>query len=211
MLVGMAVLLFIPAGTLQYWQAWLYLTAFMGSATLVTIDLMLNNRALLERRLRAGPSAENGPTQRAIIRAAAVAFAILLTLPGIEHRLGYAGSNVVASVAGNGLVLFGFAIVWRVYRENSFAAATVRVEDPQLLVSSGPYAIVRHPMYSGVACCTAGTPLALGSTWAALPAFTLILLLVWRIHEEERVLTAELPGYAEYTSHVRHRLLPLLW
>ena len=211
LLVGLAVLLFLSAGTLQYWQAWLYLAIFMGSTTVVTVDLMLNDRALLERRLRAGPSAEREPTQKAIIRAAAVAFAILLTLPGIERRLGYASSNVAASVAGDLLVVFGFAIVWRVYRENSFTSAAVRVEDTQLLVSSGPYAIVRHPMYSGAACCIASTPLALGSTWAAVPALTLVLLMVWRIHEEERVLKAELPGYVEYARRVRHRLLPFVW
>jgi protein-S-isoprenylcysteine O-methyltransferase Ste14 len=209
--VFMTVLLFAPAGTLHYWQAWLYLIVFMGAATLITIDLMRRDRALLERRLAAGVSAEKEPTQKIIIGLAAFAFAALLAIPAFERRLGHTSEHLSTVALGIVLVALGFAIVGRVYRENSFTSASVHVAEAQRLVSSGPYAIVRHPMYLGVACCLAGTPLALGSYWATAPALALLSLMVWRLLEEERVLAAELPGYVEYQQRVRFRLLPKVW
>ena len=210
-LVVMSALLFGPAGTLHYSQAWLYLTVFMGGATVVTIDLMRRDRPLLERRLAAGVAAEREPAQKIILRAAAVAFAALLAIPAIERRLGHAGQTLAVLASGNVLVALGFAIVGRVYRENSFTSASVRVVETQHVVCSGPYAIVRHPMYLGVTFCLAGTPLALGSYWAVAPALVLVSLMVWRLVDEERVLAAELPGYVEYQQRVRWRLLPKVW
>jgi protein-S-isoprenylcysteine O-methyltransferase Ste14 len=207
----MAVLLFAPTGTLHYWQAWLYLSVFMGAATLITVDLMHRDRALLERRLVAGVSAEKEPTQKIIIGLAALAFAALLAIPAFERRLGLASEHLATVALGNALVALGFAIVGRVYRENSFTSASVHVAEAQRLVSSGPYAIVRHPMYLGVACCLVGTPLALGSCWAAVPALVLLSLMVWRLVDEERVLERELTGYVEYQQRVRYRLLPKVW
>lgn len=207
----MSLLLFAPAGTLQYWQAWLYLIVFMGAATLITVDLMHRDRALLERRLAAGVSAEVKPTQKIIIGLAAFAFAALLAIPALQHRLGHTSANLATVALGNAMVALGFAIVGRVYRENSFTSASVQVAEAQKLVSSGPYAIVRHPMYLGTSFCLAGTPLALGSYWAAAPALALLALMVWRLHDEERILAAELPGYAEYRECVRFRLLPKVW
>jgi protein-S-isoprenylcysteine O-methyltransferase Ste14 len=209
--VFMAVLLFAPAGTLHYWQAWLYLIVFMGAATLITIDLMRRDRALLERRLAAGVSAERGLTQKVIIGLAAFAFAALLAIPAFERRLGHASEHLATVALGNALVALGFAIVGRVYRENSFTSASVHVAEAQKLVSTGPYAIVRHPMYLGVACFLAGTPLALGSYCAAVPALVLLSLMARRLIDEERVLEKELAGYVEYQQRVRFRLLPRVW
>lgn len=209
--VAMWVLLFAPAGTLQYWQAWLYLSVFMGAATWVTTDLMHRDRALLERRLGAGASAEKEAAQKIILGLAAFTFAALLAIPAFERRLGHTGEHLAIVALGNALVALGFAIVGRVYRSNSFASASVYVAGSQRLVSSGPYANVRHPMYLGVACCLAGTPPALGSCWAYAPATVLLCLMVWRLLEEERVLAAELPGYVEYQQRVRFRLLPKVW
>ena len=210
-LLAMAALLFVPAGSWRYWQGWLYLVVCMGASTWITVDLMHRDRALLERRLTAGASVEKEPTQKLIIRLAAVVFAALLVVPALERRLGRAGDRLAVIAIGNVLVLVGFVIVGWVYRANSFASATVQVADTQRLVSSGPYAIVRHPMYLGAACCLAGTPLALGSWWAALPALALMALVVWRLVDEERVLAAQLPGYGEYRQRVRYRLLPGVW
>ena len=181
----------------------------MTSTTIVTIDLMLHDRALLERRLDAGPSAEKQSSQRNILRAGALAFAALLVIPGVEFRLSDSGLDFVNMAAGNVLIMLCFAIIWRVYRENTFTSATVQVEDTQQLVSSGPYAIVRHPMYLGAVCGLVGTPLALTSKWAVAPAAALVLLIVWRIRDEERILVAQLPGYMEYMRRVRYRLTPV--
>lgn len=207
----MACLLFIPAWTLHYWQAWLYLAVSMTSTMAVMIDLMLHDRALLERRLNAGPTAEKESSQRNIIRVGALVFAALLILSGLEFHLGNTDLGITGMAAGNVLIVLCHAIIWRVYRENTFASATVRVENAQHLVSSGPYSIIRHPMYLGAVLGLAGTPLALNSTWAAAPVAALILLIVWRIQDEERVLAAQLLGYVEYMGHVRYRLIPLVW
>jgi protein-S-isoprenylcysteine O-methyltransferase Ste14 len=142
----MAFLLFEPAGTLRYWQAWVHLTALVGASALITIDLMRRDRALLVRRLSGGPAAERGPTQKTIVLLGAAAFAALLAVPALEHRFQYSDMPDLAVALGNILVLIGFGIVARVYRENSFTSATVHASESQTLISTGPYAVVRHPM-----------------------------------------------------------------
>jgi protein-S-isoprenylcysteine O-methyltransferase Ste14 len=206
-----ALLIFVPAGTLHYWQGWVYLGLFAGASTLVTLDLMRRDRALLARRLGGGAAAEREPAQKTILRLSAAAFAGLLALPALEHRLMDRVFPVAGVLAGDIMVVLGFAVVARVYRENSFASATVQVGECQTLISTGPYAIVRHPMYLGVALCLFGTPLALASLWAFAPATMLVGLMIWRIFDEERVLTAGLAGYTEYRRHVRYRLVPRVW
>lgn len=211
MTVVMALLLFLPAGTLRYWQAWVYLTVFIGASTLITIDLMRRDRELLARRLNGGPSAEQEPNQKAIILLGAVVFAALLAVSALDYRFHYSNMPVLAVALGNILILIGFGIVDRVYHENSFTSATVYVAESQALISTGPYAIVRHPMYMGGALCLLGTPLALASYWAFVPMGILLVLLIWRLLGEEQVLAARLPGYVEYQRQVRSRLIPMVW
>lgn len=207
----LALLLFVPVGTLRYWQAWVYLACCMGAVTATTVKLIRHDRALLTRRLAAGASAEKQPIQRRILRLAALGFAALLVLPGLEHRFGYARMPVAAVLAGNLLVLLGFMLVARVYRENSFTSATVDVEDSQAVVTTGPYAVVRHPMYLGASIWLLGTPLALASAWAFAPMVLMLALIVWRLLDEERLLAASLPGYSAYQQQVRWRLAPGVW
>jgi protein-S-isoprenylcysteine O-methyltransferase Ste14 len=207
----MALLLFVPAGTLHYWQAWVYLAVFIGASTLITIDLMRRDRALLARRLEGGASAEKEPIQKIIMLLAAIAFAALLAVPALDHRFRYSDIPVTAVALGDVMALIGFCVVARVYRENSFTSATVYVAESQTLISTGPYAIVRHPMYMGVALFLLGTPFALASYWAFPPMALLLGLMIWRLLDEERMLAGNLPGYIEYQRQVRYRLLPLVW
>jgi protein-S-isoprenylcysteine O-methyltransferase Ste14 len=200
--------LFFPAGTLNYWQAWAYIVIFVMSAGAITLYLMKNDTALLERRLTAGPTGEKEKTQKIIQSIAQLVFISFYLLSGFDHRYAWSNVPVPVVIAGDILVACGFYIVFLVFKENSFTSATIEVDDKQKVISTGPYRIVRHPMYSGALIMLVGTPMALGSWWA-LTAFILIAaVIVWRLLDEERFLSANLYGYTEYCSKVQSRLIP---
>ena len=211
MAVIMWLLVFGAAGSLRFWQGWLYWAVFIGCAAVITVDLLRRDHALLERRLRAGPAAERKPTQRVIQSLASVLFVGLLVAPCLDYR--FAGSHVPLAVviAANVLVVAGFAIVGAVFRENTFTSATIEVARDQRVISTGPYRIVRHPMYAGAVVLLTATPLALGSWWSLLVVPLFIGVIVWRLLGEERVLAATLPGYVEYLATTRARLIPGIW
>ena len=146
--VAMGLLLFVPAGTLDYWQAWVYLGVFFGTTILITIDLLKRDPALLQRRMRGGPTAEKEPTQRVIMLLASLGFIALLVVPALDHRFGWSRVPVAVVVIGDVLVLTGFLFIGRVYRENTYTRSTIEVSEGQTVISTGPYAIVRHPMYA---------------------------------------------------------------
>ena len=207
----MACLLFVPAGTLRYWEAWVYLAIFNGASTLMTIFLMRHDPALLERRMKGGPAAETRPAQRIIMAAVSFGFIALLVVPALDHRYSWSAPPLGAVVLGDVLTALGFYFIFLVYRENSFGAATIQVEESQRVISTGPYAIVRHPMYASGALYVLGTPLALGSYWGVVPIVVMLPFLIWRLIDEERLLVKSLPGYVEYRRKVRHRLIPHFW
>jgi len=209
--VLMALLLFVPAGTLRYWQAWAYLATFVGASVLTTLDLMKRDPALLERRMRGGPAAEKRPAQRTIMLLVSICFATLLVVPALDHRFKNSTMPPWVSVLGDVLVAMGFYFVALVYRENTFTSATIEVADNQKVISTGPYAIVRHPMYASGLLSLVGAPLALGSWWGFVPVVMMVPLLIWRLLDEERMLEGSLPGYVEYRQRVRHRLVPFVW
>ena len=142
---------------------------------------------------------------------ASMGFVALLVVPALDHRLGWSSVPVGGVVAGNVLVAVGFFCIARVYRENSFAAATVTVGQGQSVISTGPYSIVRHPMYASASLYLLGTPLALGSYWGIAAMVVMVPALIWRLIDEERFLARNLSGYTEYQQHVRHRLVPFVW
>lgn len=207
----MGLLLFVPAGTARYWQAWLYLTIFIGASALVTRYLVRKDPALLERRMSGGPTAEKRPAQKVIMLGTSIGFIALLVVPALDHRFGWSTVPLAGVVAGDGLVAIGLYLVFLVYRENPFSSATIEVAADQRVISTGPYAIVRHPMYAGAFLYLVGTPLALGSLWGLLPIPAMMPFLIWRLFDEERLLARSLPGYTEYQQRVRHRLVPFLW
>ena len=207
----MGALIFGLAGTLRYWQAWLYLVLFFGLSGLLTAELLRRDPALLERRMKGGPQAERRPAQRIIMVGASLAFLSLLAVPALDYRFHWSSVPVAGIVLGNVLFAIGFLFVGRVYRENTYTSATIEIHEGQRVIDTGPYAIVRHPMYSGALLYMLGTPLALGSYWGLLGFVLMLLVIVWRLQDEEAMLARELPGYAEYRQRVRWRLLPGVW
>ena len=209
--VVMGLLVFASAGTVSYWQGWVYLAIFFGASALTTRYLIRTDPALLERRMSGGPTAEKRPIQKFIMLAASVSFIALLVVPAVAFRLQGTTMTAVVSLIGNLLVAIGFYCIFLVYRENTFTSATIELAPDQKVISTGPYAIVRHPMYASASLYIMGTPLALGSLWGFVPVFVMVPFLVWRMFDEERFLAQHLPGYRDYQKRVRHRLIPFVW
>jgi len=209
--IVMGLLIFVPAGTIHYWQGWTYWSIFVGASVLTTLDLMRRDPALLERRMRGGPAAESEPAQNLIMAFVSTGYLALIVVPALDHRLGWSAVPLAGVVAGDVLVAIGFYLVVLVYRENTFASATITVGEGQSVISTGPYAIVRHPMYASASLYLLGTPLALGSYWGFIPIFVMIPALIWRLMDEERFLAKNLSGYTDYQKRVRHRLVPFVW
>lgn len=209
--VAMGLLLFVPAGTLEYREAWVYLAVFIGASLHLSFYLLRKDPALLERRMRGGPTAEKETTQKIIMLFASIAFIALLVVPALDFRFHWSSVPVVVEVAGDLLVAIGFYFIFLVYKENSFTSATIEVVENQKVISTGPYALVRHPMYASASLYLIGTPLALGSYWGFLVLVGMMAFLIWRLFEEERFLANHLPGYREYQKKVQHRLVPYIW
>ena len=208
-LLGVA--LFAVAGTVRYWQGWIYLILFVGMSGGITLELMRRDPALLERRMKGGPLAEPRPLQRVLMLGASLGFIALLVVPALDFRFKWSTVPLGIVVLGEVLFVIGFVFIARVYRENTFTSATIGVAEGQRVVSTGPYAIVRHPMYASALLYLLGTPLALGSYWGLAALAFMIPFLVWRLLDEEQMLARDLPGYAEYQKHVRYHLVPFVW
>jgi protein-S-isoprenylcysteine O-methyltransferase Ste14 len=209
--IVMSLLLFVPAGTVRYWQAWVYLSIFFGASAITTLYLIRKDPALLERRLSSGPRAEKRPTQKHIMAWTSLGFVALLVVPALDYRYGWSTVPLPGILTGDILVTIGMYFIFHVYRENTFTSATIEVALDQRVISSGPYRVVRHPMYASSLLYLAGTPLALGSCWGLVPIAFMLPFLVWRLFDEERFLAQNLPGYVEYQRTVRHRLIPGMW
>jgi protein-S-isoprenylcysteine O-methyltransferase Ste14 len=204
----LALLLFASAGTTAYWQAWAYLATFFGASLLITLYLAKNEPALLVRRMRGGPAAEQVRAQRIIQSVTSLGFIAMLVVPAIDRRFGWSHLPLSAIVVGDLLTACCFYAIFVVYKENAFASATIEIAKDQTVVSTGPYAIVRHPMYAGATLLFIGSPLALGSCWGLFAFVAILPVLIWRLLDEERLLTQELPGYTDYCAKVPWRLIP---
>jgi protein-S-isoprenylcysteine O-methyltransferase Ste14 len=204
----MALLLFIPAGSLSFWHAWVYLAIFFTAAALTTRYLMKKDPALLSRRLKGGPLAEKEPTQKIIMLFTSIGFIALLVVPALDFRFGWSAAPPWLVVVGDLLVTIGFYFIFLVYKENTFTSATIEVAEGQKVITTGPYAKVRHPMYASALLYLFGTPLALGSYWGLLALAVTMPFLIWRLFDEERFLAKNLPGYVDYQRRARWRLIP---
>ena len=206
-----ASVLFGLAGTLRDGRAWMMLAVFFGCAGVVTVWLWFRDKALLERRLKAGPGSEADPMQNVVQGLAGLVFLAAFAVPGLDRRFGWSHLPLAVSLAGDGMIAAGFLVVFLTFRENSFTAGTIEIAAGQRVVDSGPYAIVRHPMYAGALIMIAGIPPALGSWWGLIPAALLVPVMVWRLMREEVFLAANLAGYGDYRVRVRYRLVPIVW
>jgi protein-S-isoprenylcysteine O-methyltransferase Ste14 len=203
-----ALVILLPAWKWGYWQGWLYLLILYIPMFFVLYYLLKNDPALLQRRMR---MREKESVQRRIIVLSLVYFLVAFTLPGFDVRFGWSNVPSWVSLVADVLVLTGYMIFVWVLTINSYLSRVVEVEAGQKVVSSGPYAIVRHPMYAGISLMYIASPVALGSFWALIPALFIVPILVARLLNEEQVLLRDLPGYSEYTRKVRYRLLPGVW
>jgi protein-S-isoprenylcysteine O-methyltransferase Ste14 len=203
-----ALMLFIPAGSLQYWQAWVYLGVLFAPLVFVVHYFLKRDPKFLERRMRLR---EKEDPQKKIQLIGGILFFLGFLIPGLDYRFGWSTLPVPFVLAADVMVFLGYLFIFLVFRENSYASRIVEVEAGQRVITSGPYAMVRHPMYLGFTVMFLATPPALGSLWA-LPVFLLVpVFLVFRIRNEEEVLARDLPGYVEYRRNVRYRLIPLVW
>lgn len=210
-LATLLVLIFLAAGSLRYWEGWLFYLHFAAWTLGGTYYFLRHDPTLVERRLRVGPTAEARPSQQRILLFTSVAVIALFAIPALDHRYGWSDVPMWTVFAGHVLIAMGYVIMFAVFRENSFAAATIEVQPDQKVVSTGLYALVRHPMYFGAVIMFAGVPMALGSWWGLAVVLPLLLGLVLRLLDEEAFLASNLPGYANYMTQVRYHLVPFIW
>jgi protein-S-isoprenylcysteine O-methyltransferase Ste14 len=209
--VILMLLIFVPAGTIRFWPGWLFSIVFLASVVFLTFYFLKRDRHLIENRMKGGPAAEQQRSQKIIQAFTGSLAALLVIVPGLDHRYHWSSVPVSIVILANLMVLLGFLIIYRVFEENSFAASIIKVEADQRVISTGPYRWIRHPMYAGGALLLLATPLALGSYWAMPVAIAITLAIVVRLLDEERYLSVNLPGYDTYCHEVRYRLIPMVW
>ena len=210
-IVFFGVLLFWPAGTFDYWQAWVFIAVFRVGTMIPTIYLAVKYPDAFRRRTRAGPFAESRMVQKLINVGTILTTVAAGVVSAVDHRFGWSTVPTAVVVVGNVLVLVGLAVAEVVVIQNNYAAATITVEKDQPVVSTGLYGLVRHPMYVGALILVVGMPLALGSYWGLLTMIPGVLVFVARITDEEKALRQDLAGYEEYTEKVHYRLVPGVW
>ncbi|TDZ78579.1 Isoprenylcysteine carboxyl methyltransferase (ICMT) family protein [Mycobacteroides salmoniphilum] len=203
--------LFLLAGTFDYWQVWVFLVVFALSTWIPTVYLQRANPAAHERRKHAGPAAETRTVQKVLIGGWYVSLAALIVISALDRRFGWSSVPSAICVIGDVLVAVGLGVTSLVVIQNSFAASTVQVEMGQTVASAGLYGLVRHPMYTGNVITIVGFPLALGSYWGLIAVVPGLVALIVRIRDEERLLVEQLDGYREYAQKARYRLAPYVW
>jgi protein-S-isoprenylcysteine O-methyltransferase Ste14 len=209
--IALGVLLFLPAWTLNYWQAWVFIVVFMTSVNAIGLYLALKDPALLERRKKFGPTQEQSPAQKIAIAIGVLALLSVFVFSALAHRFGWSPVPAYGSLAGDALVALGLFINLLVFKENTYGGSTIETVADQKVISTGPYALVRHPMYAGALLMITGIPLALDAWWGLAIIAAAAPTLIWRIIDEEKLLKKDLPGYVEYAQRVRYHLVPYLW
>jgi len=210
-LIALGIMVFLSAWSFRYWQGWVFWLAFSVPVTLITIYFLKKDPALIERRLKAGASAEKEPSQKLIQLLANIFFIALIVFPGIDRHLGWSHLSAYLVFLGDALLELGFLVIYFVFKENSYTSGVIEVAEKQRVVSTGPYRLVRHPMYAGALLIIVGIPLGLGSVWGMLFCLPMVGTLVWRLYDEEKYLSRNLAGYEEYRAKTRYRLIPLVY
>lgn len=211
LVVVMGLLLFAPAGTTRFVEGWVFMGVFFAASLAITVYLAKRDPALLERRTKAGPFSETEQSQKVIQALASVVFVSTIVVPALDHRFRWSREPLSAIIAGDALVALGFLVVFLVFRENTYTSSVIEVAAEQRVIETGPYAVVRHPMYAGALVLVAGIPLALGSLVGLFAFIPFAAIIVWRLLDEERFLASHLVGYAAYREKTRHRLVPRVW
>jgi protein-S-isoprenylcysteine O-methyltransferase Ste14 len=207
----LGLMLFLPAWSIDYWQAWIFIFVFMICVSIIGLYLAIKDPALLERRKKVGPTNEQSLGQKIAISLGFLAIIGIFIFSAIAHRFGWSPVPIYISLVGDLLVALGLFINLLVFKENTYGGSTIETIIDQKVISTGPYALVRHPMYVGVLIMIAGIPLALDAWWSLAILAIATPGLIWRIIDEENLLKKELPGYVEYSLKVRFRLIPYIW
>ena len=204
----MGLLLFVPAGTIHYWQAWAYLGVYFAASFLITLYLMKKDPDLLQRRLNGGPIAEKEKSQKIIMLFASMGYIALLVVPALDHRFHWSSVPTTVVIMGDNLTALSYWLIFLVFQENTFTSSTIEIAENQKVISTGLYAFVRHPMYAGGLLLLIAAPVALGSYWGLLAFLTVLPTIIWRLLDEEKFLAKKLPEYSAYCAKVRWRLIP---
>jgi len=206
--IVLGLFILVPAGTINYWQVYVYIAVLVVPMIFVLFYFLQNDPIFLERRTRAKEK------EKVQIIIQIVSTFILLSgfvIPGFDKRFGWSDIPIYIVIVADIVILFGYLIIFFVFKQNSYASRVVEVEKSQKVISTGLYGFVRHPMYVGVIIMFIPTPVALGSYWGLIPMVTIPLAIVFRILNEEKVLCKDLPGYKEYCQKTRYRLMPFIW
>lgn len=209
--IALGAVLFLPAGTFNYWQAWVFAATLALTTIVPTIYIARTNPAALRRRVRSGPGAEARTLQKFVIIGWMSSVFAMMAFSAYDHRVGWSHVPARVCVLGDVVAAVGLGLTMLVVIQNGYAAATVTVETGQPVVTTGVYSVVRHPMYVGGLVMMIGIPPALGSYWGLAFILPGVASLVFRILDEETLLAQELAGYREYTRRVRYRLMPGVW
>jgi len=199
---------FLPAGSIKFWEAWVYMGILFIPMIFVLIYLLKNDPELLERRMK---MKEKEEPQKVFIKLSFLVFFIAFIIPGFDYRFEWSEVPFIVIIIADLFIFIGYLLFFLVLKENTYASRIIEVEKGQKVISTGPYAIIRHPMYVAVLMMYVLSPLALGSYWAVLAILPLPVLVIFRIKSEEKILIDKLPGYREYTQKVKYRLIPYIW
>lgn len=205
--IVIGLVLFVPAGSLRYWEGWIYWSVTFIMTMFITAYFLKKNPELLARR---NQFKEKEP-QRGIMRVISFLSMVGFLIPGFDYRFHWSAVPVWVIIASNAVVFLGYVFIFFVFKENSYASTIIQVEKEQQVITTGPYAIVRHPMYTGLLLTLLFTPLALGSYWALIFFLLSIPTTIFRIKKEEEVLLRDMPGYKDYCLKTRYRLIPSIW
>jgi len=207
-LVMMALLFFLPARTIYFWEAWVFMALLFIPATCVLFYLLKKDPELLEKRMK---MKEKEKEQKLIMKISSLFFIGALLLPGFDKYYGWSNIPLWLKIFADIMVFFGYMMFFVVLMQNRHASRIIEVDEKQKVIDTGLYSLVRHPMYDAFFLLYGFAPLALGSYWMLLGNAHLIFVIVFRILNEEKVLIKELAGYKEYMQKVRYRLIPGLW
>lgn len=207
-IIVLGLIFFLPAGSIKFWEAWVYMGILFIPMIFVLIYLLKKDPELLERRMK---MKEKEEPQKVFIKLSLLVFFIAFIIPGFDYRFEWSKVPFIVIIIADLFIFIGYLLFFLVLKENTYASRIIEVEKGQKVISTGPYAIIRHPMYVAVLMMYVLSPLALGSYWAVLAVLPLPVLVIFRIKSEEKILIDKLPGYREYTQKVKYRLIPYIW
>ena len=207
-LVLVGALLFLPAGSLEYMNGWLFIGLLFAPMLILGVVLFIKSPALLKKRLDAK---EKESAQKGVVAVSGLLFLGGFVVAGLDYRYGWSYVPMWAVIVASAILLISYGFYAEVMRENAYLSRTIEVQDGQKVVETGLYGIVRHPMYAVTIWLFLSIPVVLGSWWSLLCFLPYIPVIITRIVNEEKVLEKGLEGYTDYKKRVKYRLIPFIW